>query len=84
MKEDYLKIVLEAYEKVTHKKVQNVDLNGELKDQLSIDSIQVVELFAELEDRLQVELPLHLMNVNSAQQFMDILYETIKQKSVSY
>ena len=46
VKEDYIERVIRIVEKITRRKLENFNLKGSLRDQLSIDSIQVVELFA--------------------------------------
>lgn len=82
MKKDYQERVVKIVEKVTRKKIENIDFKGDLRDNLHIDSIQVVELFAALEKEFSIELPLQLMTVKTAEEFMNILIaETEKVSS---
>ena len=72
--------VAEIVEKISKKKVSNINVKGSLKDELALDSIQIVELFAALENEFNIELPLKLMTVRNAEEFMEILKQTISEK----
>jgi acyl carrier protein len=69
--------VLRVVQRVTGRPVEEINLEGDLKKQLSIDSVQLVELFAVLETELGVELPLRLMTVKTGSEFMTILEEEL-------
>ena len=71
--------IVNIVKQVTKKDIDNLDLQGDLKDQLRLDSIQIVELFAALEKEFDIELPLQLMTVKSAGDFMKILLQEIKK-----
>ena len=71
--------VLQVLKRVTGNHVDKIDLDSDLKSQLSLDSIQVVELFAALEKELEVELPLQLMTVRTGKAFLDILDEQLSR-----
>lgn len=71
--------VLGVLRKVTGKNVTDLNLDADLRSQLSIDSIQVVELFAALEKELAVELPLRLMTVKTGKAFLQMLEEEISR-----
>ena len=72
--------VLLVLMKVTGNKVDNIDLEFDLKSQVSLDSIQVVELFAALEKELGIELPLRLMTVKTGKAFLELLEEEMKKQ----
>lgn len=55
----------------------NINMNGDLKDELSLDSVQIVELFAALEQEFKVELPLKLMTVRTCKEFLRLLEESV-------
>jgi len=74
-KEKIFKII----KRVTGNKLDNIDLECDLKSQLSIDSIQIVELFAALEKELTIELPLRLMTVKTGKAFLELLEEELKK-----
>ena len=74
-KEKIFKII----KRVTGNKLDNIDLECDLKSQLSIDSIQIVELFAALEKELNIELPLRLMTVKTGKAFLELLEEELKK-----
>ena len=82
MKKDYQERVVKIVEKVTRKKIGNIDFKGNLRDNLHIDSIQVVELFAALETEFSIELPLQLMCVKTAEEFMNILVAEAEKVSL--
>ena len=71
--------VLKILSKITGNDIQHIDLDSDLKSQLSLDSIQIVELFAALEKELNVELPLKLMTVKTGRAFLEVLEEQLRQ-----
>ncbi|MBN1157988.1 MAG: acyl carrier protein [Bacteroidales bacterium] len=71
--------VLKVLKRVTGNNVTNIDLERDLKSQLSLDSIQIVELFAALEKELNTELPLKLMTVRTGKAFLEMLEEQLRQ-----
>ena len=71
--------VLKVLKRVTGSKVDSIDLECDLKSQLSLDSIQIVELFAALEKELDIELPLRLMTVKTGKAFLKLLEEELKK-----
>ena len=79
MNDDIKTRVLGIVKKVTNKEL--VDLKGDLKTQLNLDSIQLVELFAALETELEVELPLEMMMISKADKFMERLEEEVNSQS---
>ena len=72
--------VLEIVTKISGKKIKSIDLNGVLKDELSLDSIQIVELFASLENEFEIELPLKMMTVKTGKEFLEILETELNNK----
>jgi acyl carrier protein len=70
--------VLEVLNRVTGKNIIDINLEGDLRSQLSLDSIMIVELFAALEKELGIELPLQLMTVKTGKAFMDMLEIELK------
>ena len=65
--------VLCVVRRVTGRNIEQINLDTDLKSQLSLDSIQIVELFAALENELSVELPLRLMTVKTGKAFLELL-----------
>ncbi len=70
--------VLQVLSQVTGRNLDNVNLDGDLASQLSLDSIMVVELFAKLEQELGIELPLNLMNAKTGKVFLEMLEIELK------
>jgi acyl carrier protein len=64
--------------RITGRNVEKINPNGDLKNELALDSVQIVELFASLEQEFQVELPLKLMTVRTSKEFLRILEESLK------
>ena len=83
MNKEVKKRVFEIVKKISGTRVENIDLNGNLKDALTLDSIQVVELFAALENEFNIELPLSMMMVKSASEFFDQLEQVLDAKKVA-
>jgi acyl carrier protein len=69
--------VLGVLRRVTGKNVTEINLEADLRSQLSLDSIQVVELFAALEKEFNIELPLKLMTVKTGKAFLQMLEEEL-------
>ncbi len=69
--------VLRVVSRVTGRNIKEINLESDLKTQLSVDSVQIVELFAVLEKELGVELPLRLMTVKTGREFLMILEEEL-------
>jgi acyl carrier protein len=70
--------ILEVLNRVTGKNLVDINLEGDLRSQLSLDSIMIVELFAALEKELGIELPLQLMTVKTGKAFMEMLEIELK------
>lgn len=68
-----------VFNKVTGNKLKKIDLDSDLKSQLSLDSIQIVELFAALEKELNIELPLTMMTVKTGRAFLEMLENQLKK-----
>ncbi len=79
MNSEYKERVLAVLRRVTGKNVTELNLETDLRSQLSLDSIQVVELFAALEKEFEVELPLSLMTVKTGKAFLQMLEEELNQ-----
>ena len=71
--------IFRVLKKITGRELDHIDLNADLKSQLALDSIQVVELFAALENEFNVELPLNMMTVRSANVFLKMLDEQLNK-----
>ena len=79
MNSEHKERVLAVLRRVTGKNVTELNLETDLRSQLSLDSIQVVELFAALEKEFDVELPLSLMTVKTGKAFLQMLEEELNQ-----
>jgi acyl carrier protein len=71
--------VLKVLSRVTGRMIDDINPEGDLKSQLSLDSIQLVELFASLEKELSIELPLSLMTVKTGKAFLELLEEELSK-----
>jgi len=71
--------VFKILSRITGNNIHFIDLESDLKTQLSLDSIQIVELFASLEKELNIELPLKLMTVKTGKAFLEVLEEQLRQ-----
>jgi acyl carrier protein len=69
--------IYEILGKVTGRRIDNINLEEDLKSQLELDSIQIVELFAALENEFKIELPLTLLTVKTGSSFLEILNDQI-------
>ena len=69
--------VIAIVNRISGGRTKNIDLNGDLKNQLSLDSIQIVELFARLEKEFGIELPLKMMTVKTGKEFLELLEQSL-------
>ncbi len=72
--------VLKVLKKVTGREFNNLDLDGDIGSQITLDSIQIIEFFAELEEEFKIELPLSMMTVRSGNAFLNLLEEHLKKR----
>lgn len=77
------KKLAEIVNRITGRNVEHINLNGELKNELALDSIQIVELFAQLEKEFEVELPLKLMTVRTSKEFIQILEQSLQERQIA-
>lgn len=70
METDLLSRVTGVIEQVTHCKVKDIDLDGNIKEQLSLDSMQMVQFISLLELEFDREFSLHLMNSHTVNEFI--------------
>lgn len=73
MEEELLIKITSTIEQITHKKVDKFDMNANIRDQLALDSMQMVQFFSLLEMEMDKELPLSLMNAQTANEFVCLL-----------
>ena len=74
--------VIQIVQKISGRKIENIDPNADLKTNLALDSIQLVELFAELELEFGIELPLEMMNLKNGGEFLDKLEKGLMDMDV--
>ena len=72
--------VLKVLKKITGRDYKDIDPDADLKSQLTLDSIQVVEFIVNLEKEFDIELPLSIMTVKSANAFFSILEDQLDKK----
>jgi acyl carrier protein len=71
--------VFEIVNKVSGGRVTSINPEGDVRQQLSLDSIQIVELFAMLENEFNIELPLSILNVKTGKEFLETIEKSITQ-----
>lgn len=81
MKTEIKNKVQNILEETTGIKIKNFDLNREIQSQIKLDSIKIVELFSALENEFKIELPLTMMNVKNAKEFLDFLEIELEKKA---
>jgi len=69
-------------ENVTGSKVGNIDLNGNIRSQLSVDSVQFIQLFSAIEIEFGIELPLSIMNTETVAEFVTIIEDCVGTNAV--
>lgn len=67
--------VLEIVSKISGKEItpHKINMNGLIREELALDSIQIVELFVSLESVFGIELPLQMMTVRTCKEFVELL-----------
>lgn len=71
--------VIGVLENVTGRSLPFLNYDDDLSSQLELDSVQIVELFAGLENEFGIELPLTMMQANSANNFLEQLDQTLSK-----
>lgn len=74
-------ILQKNIEKITGTKIKDFNLEGDINSQIHIDSVQIIELFSALENEFAIELPLSMMNVKSAKEFLELLEIELSKRS---
>jgi len=74
-------ILQKNIEKITGSKIKNFNPEADINSQIRIDSVQIIELFSVLENEFAVELPLSMMNVKSAKEFIELLEIELNNKA---
>jgi acyl carrier protein len=82
MKHNIKSKVLQIVEKISGTRIKNFDPEGDIKSQLTLDSIQLIELFAALEIEFGIELPLEIMNSKNGKEFLDKLEKELTDNDV--
>ena len=77
------KKVIDVVNRISDKKIDNIDINADLTSQLKLDSIQLVELFAALEVEFGMELPLEMMTTKNGATFLKLLENTLTTNIVN-
>ena len=72
--------LIQVLEKVTGSKLPCIDFNNDILDELDLNSIKIVELFAAIEEEFEIELPLKMMQVKSANDFIEMFDEAISSE----
>jgi acyl carrier protein len=71
--------VLKVVSRISGDRAVQINMENDLKTELSLDSVQMVELFAALEKEFKTEFPLQLMNARTGKEFLNILEVSLKQ-----
>lgn len=65
--------IIKVIEKVTGNPVPNINFDSTITQELDLDSVKIIELFAALEEEFEIELPLKMMQVRTANEFLSEL-----------
>jgi len=71
--------VLDIVNKISGGRVKDINPDGNLKTELSLESLQLVELLASLEKEFNIELPIKIITVKTGREFMQILDDCLKK-----
>ena len=71
------KKLLQIIEDISGTKLPCIDFNNDILDELDLNSIKIVELFAAIEEEFNIELPLKMMQVKTANEFIALFDQTI-------
>lgn len=64
-------------EKEIHVDPSHIDANKDLREQISLDSMQFVRIVARLEEAFSIELPISIMEVSTLNEFMAIVHQEL-------
>ncbi len=70
---DLKRRVLDAVAKELGGPVADIDPDKDLREQISLDSMQLVAISARLEEELGIELPISIMEVRTFNEFLSVV-----------
>jgi acyl carrier protein len=71
--------VFEIIQKTVHIDPATLDADREIRDQVSLDSMQYVTLTAVVEKELDIELPISVMQARTINDFLRVIDEVLEQ-----
>jgi len=78
MQEHIRKKIFTIIEKQTNIKLSTVDPDKDIREQISLDSMQFVTIIARLEADLGIEIPISIMEVNTLNEFLSVIENELK------
>ena len=79
METNLLTRVIGVYEQISHKTVSQLDLEGNIRDQMFLDSMQMIQFLSLLEEEFKTEFSLSLINARTVSEFLSILRQEVDQ-----
>lgn len=69
--------IFSVIEKEIHIDPTTIDPDKDLREQISLDSMQFVRLIARLEEKFSIELPISIMEVSTLNEFLTIVNQEL-------
>ena len=73
MDENHVKKISTILEKEVNVKFSDIDPEKDIREQVSLDSMQFVKIIAILEEEFKIELPISIMEVSTLKEFLSII-----------
>lgn len=73
MDESDIKKISNILEKEVNIKYSDIDPEKDIREQVSLDSMQFVKIIAILEEEFKIELPISIMEVSTLKEFLSII-----------
>lgn len=75
IKEKLVKIA----EQISNENYSNIDFSNDISSEINLDSMQFIEFISEIEIQFGIEVPIEMMNVRKADEFISFVEEEINK-----
>jgi acyl carrier protein len=73
--------LVKVLNKSTGVDISTINPEGNLREQINLDSMQIVSIIAQIEEEFKIDVPMTIMGVKSFNEFLKIVEKAIKEKN---
>ena len=78
MNDDLIKRLSDITEKEVNIKLSDLNPDKDIREQVSLDSIQFVKIITQIEKELCIELPVSILEVSTVNEFLSIVKKELQ------